>query len=148
MNVIFFSRLLESMNVLLKYDLISVHLQPLLPLFHGLQHDRQMGRVFCSNTTMQLSSTTTAPISHFTFDTLRLSFPMRKPKSVSMRTVITVLCTLSAVISLDTLPSQRRPCSCLASHRLTTVNTFNTKRRLLYLKTQFVPRSKHFSSRL
>ena len=30
-------------------------------------------------------------------------------------------------------------------------NTFNhlkTKRRLLYLKTQFVPRSKHFSSRL
>ena len=24
----------------------------------------------------------------------------------------------------------------------------NTKRRLLYLKTQFVPRSKHFSSRL
>ena len=26
--------------------------------------------------------------------------------------------------------------------------TLNTKRRLLYLKTQFVPRSKHFSSRL
>ena len=29
-----------------------------------------------------------------------------------------------------------------------TVNIVNTKRRLLYLKTQFVPRSKHFSSRL
>ena len=28
------------------------------------------------------------------------------------------------------------------------INTLNTKRRLLYLKTQFVPRSKHFSSRL
>ena len=27
-------------------------------------------------------------------------------------------------------------------------NTLNTKRRLLYLKTQFVPHSKHFSSRL
>ena len=28
------------------------------------------------------------------------------------------------------------------------LNSLNTKRRLLYLKTQFVPRSKHFSSRL
>ena len=28
------------------------------------------------------------------------------------------------------------------------VNPLKTKRRLLYLKTQFVPRSKHFSSRL
>jgi hypothetical protein len=28
------------------------------------------------------------------------------------------------------------------------INPLNTKRRLLYLKTQFVPRSKHFSSRL
>ena len=27
-------------------------------------------------------------------------------------------------------------------------NPLKTKRRLLYLKTQFVPRSKHFSSRL
>ena len=27
-------------------------------------------------------------------------------------------------------------------------NPLNTKSRLLYLKTQFVPRSKHFSSRL
>jgi len=27
-------------------------------------------------------------------------------------------------------------------------NPFKTKRRLLYLKTQFVPRSKHFLSRL
>ena len=27
-------------------------------------------------------------------------------------------------------------------------NLLNMKRRLLYLKTQFVPRSKHFSSRL
>ena len=27
-------------------------------------------------------------------------------------------------------------------------NPLNTKRRLLYLKTQLVPRSKHFSSRL
>ena len=29
-----------------------------------------------------------------------------------------------------------------------TVKPLKTKRRLLYLKTQFVPRSKHFSSRL
>ena len=28
------------------------------------------------------------------------------------------------------------------------INALNTKRRPLYLKTQFVPRSKHFSSRL
>ena len=28
------------------------------------------------------------------------------------------------------------------------INPLNTKRRLLYLKTQFVPRSKNFSSRL
>ena len=28
------------------------------------------------------------------------------------------------------------------------INPLNTKRRPLYLKTQFVPRSKHFSSRL
>ena len=28
------------------------------------------------------------------------------------------------------------------------INPLRTKRRLLYLKTQFVPRSKHFSSRL
>ena len=28
------------------------------------------------------------------------------------------------------------------------IDPLNTKRRLLYLKTQFVPRSKHFSSRL
>ena len=28
------------------------------------------------------------------------------------------------------------------------VNSLNTKRRQIYLKTQFVPRSKHFSSRL
>ena len=31
---------------------------------------------------------------------------------------------------------------------LLTFNPLKTKRRLLYLKTQFVPRSKHFSSRL
>ena len=28
------------------------------------------------------------------------------------------------------------------------INRLKTKRRLLYLKTQFVPRSEHFSSRL
>jgi len=28
------------------------------------------------------------------------------------------------------------------------INPLMTKRRLLYLKTQFLPRSKHFSSRL
>ena len=32
--------------------------------------------------------------------------------------------------------------------RRLTINPLKTKRRLLYLKTQFVPRSKHFSSRL
>ena len=34
------------------------------------------------------------------------------------------------------------------SFRKCAINPLNTKRRLLYLKTQFVPRSKHFSSRL
>ena len=28
------------------------------------------------------------------------------------------------------------------------INPLNTKRRLFYLKAQFIPRSKHFSSRL
>jgi len=31
---------------------------------------------------------------------------------------------------------------------LDNINPLKTKRRLLYLKTQFIPRSKHFSSRL
>jgi hypothetical protein len=31
---------------------------------------------------------------------------------------------------------------------VSSINALNTKRRPLYLKTQFVPRSKHFSSRL
>ena len=33
-------------------------------------------------------------------------------------------------------------------HPDTIINPLNMKRRLLYLKTQFVPRSKHISSRL
>ena len=36
---------------------------------------------------------------------------------------------------------------CLVTWR-SLFNPLNTKRRLLYLKTQFVPRSKHFLSRL
>ena len=36
----------------------------------------------------------------------------------------------------------------LNKQQRTEFNPLNTKRRLLYLKTQFVPRSKHFSSRL
>ena len=32
--------------------------------------------------------------------------------------------------------------------KTSSINTLKTQRRLLYLKTQFVPRSKHFSSRL
>ena len=35
-----------------------------------------------------------------------------------------------------------------ASKLAHSINPLNTKRRLLYLKSQFVPRSKHFSSRL
>ena len=34
------------------------------------------------------------------------------------------------------------------THTRLFINPLNTKRRLLYLKTQFVPRSKHFSSQL
>ena len=37
---------------------------------------------------------------------------------------------------------------CVSSICVAIFNPLNTKRRLLYLKTQFVPRSKHFSSRL
>ena len=33
-------------------------------------------------------------------------------------------------------------------HQLMLLNPLQTKRRLLYLKTQYLPRSKHFSSRL
>ena len=32
--------------------------------------------------------------------------------------------------------------------QMDTIKLLKTKRRLLYLKTQFVPRGKHFSSRL
>ena len=35
-----------------------------------------------------------------------------------------------------------------STKRKNCVNPLNTKRRLLYLKTQFIPRSEHFSSRL
>ena len=35
-----------------------------------------------------------------------------------------------------------------AVERALPFNPLNTKRKLLYLKTQFLPRSKHFSSRL
>ena len=40
---------------------------------------------------------------------------------------------------------------CKRGRKFKLISAFNplkTKRRLLYLKTQFVPRSKHFSSRL
>ena len=37
---------------------------------------------------------------------------------------------------------------CLYFNSLRLVTPLNTKRRLLYLKTQFVPRCKHFSSQL
>ena len=36
----------------------------------------------------------------------------------------------------------------LKKKKLDEINPLNTKRRLLYLKAQFVPRSKQFSSRL
>ena len=42
------------------------------------------------------------------------------------------------------LPSSYEHCKCNKRE----INPLKTKRRLLYLKTQFVPRSKHFSSRL
>ena len=50
----------------------------------------------------------------------------------------------------------KQPCNCKAANheyavlciRIWTINPLNTKRRLLYLKTQFVPRRKHFSSLL
>jgi len=36
----------------------------------------------------------------------------------------------------------------MCTYAIPAINPLKTKRRLLYLKTQFVPRSKHFSSRL
>jgi hypothetical protein len=36
----------------------------------------------------------------------------------------------------------------IAMKEIRIINSLKSKRRLLYLKTQFVPRSKHFSSRL
>ena len=44
------------------------------------------------------------------------------------------------------LTDLRPPCTGLCKRLI--FNPLNTKRTLLYLKTQFVPRSKHFSSRL
>ena len=47
------------------------------------------------------------------------------------------------------IPSQMNPVYTLPPYYFDTrFNPLKTKRRLLYLKTQFVPRSKHFSSRL
>ena len=37
--------------------------------------------------------------------------------------------------------------SCGTAEKDEYINPLNTKRKLLYLKTQFAPRSKHFSSR-
>ena len=37
---------------------------------------------------------------------------------------------------------------CIFQHNYAWINPLNTKHRLLYLKTRFVPRSKHFSSQL
>jgi hypothetical protein len=54
--------------------------------------------------------------------------------------------------SVDIYERYRRTrCLCLHLYPLRynqQINRLNTKRRLLYLKTQFVPRSKHFSSQL
>ena len=62
------------------------------------------------------------------------------PVCGSYRTESTVLhwCCMAA----------NRYLSCHTNMVLLDVNPLNTKRRPLYLKTQFVPRSKHFSSRL
>ena len=52
-------------------------------------------------------------------------------------------------VSVDYVATLAVVGDCIAvSDRLPVINPLKTKRRLLYLKTQFVPRSKHFSSRL
>jgi hypothetical protein len=57
------------------------------------------------------------------------------------------ICVLSTIVNIGHLHVV-----CVVDWKLnrpkSTVNPVKTKRRLLYLKTQFVPRSKHFSSRL
>ena len=42
----------------------------------------------------------------------------------------------------------REGCSASKFLEVVKINPLNTKLRLLYLKTQILPRSKHFSSRL
>ena len=51
-------------------------------------------------------------------------------------------------LSLQKLFGFRFGYSAVLSGLFRGINPFNTKRRLLYLKTQFVPRSTRFSSRL
>jgi len=48
----------------------------------------------------------------------------------------------------DPKSTQQTTTYCGRGRTLLTCNPWNTKRRLLYLRTQFVPRCKHFSSRL
>ena len=68
--------------------------------------------------------------------------PQKNGLSDSSETLI--ICTRTHEVT-----SQKTVCLLiLVFLHLTAFNPLKTKRRLLYLKTQFVPRSKHFSSRL
>ena len=57
----------------------------------------------------------------------------------------TVMCVSHLTVNLEGGGVPRNE---LTSASVADINPLKTKRRLLYLKTQFVPRSKHFSSRL
>ena len=61
--------------------------------------------------------------------------------------IIIVVMIINIIIII--LPEEKPTRFChFESNRHQRINPLNTKRRLLYLKTQSVPRSKHFSSRL
>ena len=77
MNVIFCSRLFETLSSLLKYDWRSVRPHLLLPVLRGWQCDRQLGCVLLQygNTLVQQFHISHKPVY---FDTLRLSFLQRR----------------------------------------------------------------------
>ena len=84
-----------------------------------------------------------------------ISHPIhRKRNRTSMWRVLSRKSNIKRILLttlLNTICNRSNSSTIAASNRIkqpTRINPLKTKRRLLYLKTQFVPRSKHFSSRL
>jgi hypothetical protein len=75
---------------------------------------------------------------------LQIFLPAKLLRSFWMSFVLFVTCVVDNKLH-DTKPTKYRNLFIRCLHHITR-NPLQTKRRLLYLKTQIIPRSKHFSS--